>query len=103
MGKEVCMMGTESGVNRRNITLDSPAVSSARILEERLSGRYQKTCKCMQSQLMHPAGNKPSLKVGVGGPARCLGLRGRKHPSVSPGSKSRQHNCVGNCKLHGDF
>lgn len=43
---------------------------------------------------MHPAGNKPSLQEGVGGPACCLGLRARKHPNVSPGSSSRQQNLV---------
>lgn len=48
-------------------------------------------------------GTSPPLKEGVGGPASCLGLRGRKHPNVSPGSRSRQHNCVGNCKQCGDF
>lgn len=79
----------------------TPGVSSVRILGKQLSGCYQKTCKCMQRQLMHPRGNKPSLNLGVGGTASCLGLRGRKHPSVSPGSRSRQHNCVGNGKLWG--
>lgn len=81
---QICRMGTEFGVNHHSIRLlVSPVQWFWKSGSLGAIGRHANACRassCTQQ------GTSLPFKAGVGEHASCLGLRGRKHPSVSPGN-----------------